>query len=142
MRNILLIAFTVIGFNNLFGQDFSFEYTATMKAEVQFGKEWDYSYSTLNNPINISLKDNKLLMIYESGKVFWDLDIIKIIKTKETIENGKITEQHLALEYKEKNDFTGYLIFEYKYDFGDDYYTLKTPFIINGWVFSYYYYSN
>ena len=128
MRNILLIALTITGFNNLFGQDFSFEYTATMKAEVQFGKEWDYSYSTLNNPINISLKDNKLLMIYESGKVFWDLDIIKIIKTKETIENGKITEQHLALEYK--------------YDFGDDYYTLKTPFIINGWVFSYYYYSN
>jgi len=142
MKKLLIFAFVIIGFNNLTAQDSSFEFTAIMKAEVQLGKDWDFSYSSLPNPINITLKNKKLLMIYDSGKVFWDLNINKIIKTKETVENGKITEKHLALEYKEKNGFTGYIIFEYKYDFGEEYYTLRTPFIINGWVFSYNYYSN
>ena len=142
MKNILLIVFISFGTSNLIGQSISFEFTAKTKAEVLLGKNWDYSYTNLKNPIKISFKDNRLLMVYETGKVFWDLNVLNTIITKETVENGKTIEQNIALEYKDKNDFTTYIIFEYKNEFGDKYYTLKLPYISNGWVFSYNYYSN
>jgi hypothetical protein len=142
MKKLFITLLIIAGFIYTNGQNISFEFTATMRANVRIGKQWDFSYTDLSNPMKISLENNRLKMVHNSGKVFWEVDILNIIKTKETIENGKITEQHFALEYKEKNNYTGYILYDYKYDLGEDLYELKTPFIIDGWVFSYNYYSN
>lgn len=142
MRKLFITLLIIAGFIYTNGQNILFEFTVTMRANVQIGKQWDFSYTDLSNPMKISLENNRLKMVYNSGKVFWEVDILNIIKTKETIENGKITEQCFALEYEEKNNYTGYILYNYKYDFGEDLYELKTPFIIDGWVFSYNYYSN
>lgn len=119
----------------------SFNFIATVKASVYSGKEWDFTYETLKTPMNISFDRKKLNMVYESGKEYASFEILRIITTKETRENEKVTQVNYALEYKDKNGYFGYILYEFKILYGEPMEIIKLPVILKGWIFSYTHYS-
>lgn len=142
MKRNLIIVLLFFAVLNLYAQDNSFEFTATMQADVQMGKDWDFSYSELSNNINVVFKNNKLSMIYSTGKSYWDVAITKIVKTKETYESGELKNRQLVLEYQNDENFKGYIIYEYTSDSMSKSHELKLPVILSGWVFKYNYFRN
>jgi hypothetical protein len=136
--SFFLLLFISIGIN---AQEQAFNFTASKKAEVRLGKAWDFTFNPMRTAMSIKLESDKLSMVYASGKEYWIVNVLEVKQTKITKENDKITAQTLSIKYKDKNNYIGYIIYDFTDDYGGKDEQLKVPTLINGWVTAYEYFS-
>jgi hypothetical protein len=107
--------------------DIKIKFKANEEAEVWLGKEWDYSFNKMKNPINVEFDGKKLKMYYDSGKIFWEQDIISF-EHKEKKNYDKLESEVYILKI-EKKKFIQYVLIKKTYSYGDTITQIKIPFV-------------
>lgn len=138
----LLTLFMILISLTAFSQssDIKIKFKANEEADVWIGKAWDYSYTKLKNPINVEFDGEKLKMYYDSGKIFWEQDIISF-EHKEKKNYDKLESEVYILKIV-KNELIQYVLIERTYSYGDITTKIKIPFVHDtGEIMSYHYYQ-
>ncbi len=116
------------------------KFKANEDADVWIGKAWDYSYNPLKTPINVEFDGKKLIMHYDSGKIFWEIAIISY-ERKEKKNNDKIEKEAFILKIEDKG-YIKYLVIEKAYSYGSVSTQIKIPYVSDtGETISYHYYQ-
>lgn len=118
------------------------KFKVTENADVQIGKDWDFSYTPLKTPINVSFDGMNFKMVYETGKVYFESPVISY-QQKDTKQYDKLKNKLTILKI-DHYGYVQYIIIEYTYsDMGsNNYYTLKKPTVLDeGIVFGYWYFQ-
>jgi hypothetical protein len=118
------------------------KFKVTEEAEAQIGKEWDFSYTPLHTPINITFDGKTLKMVYETGKVYYQTSVLSY-EYKDIIDKTLPRKEYSILKIS-RDGFIQYIIITYTHSVSetDNYYTLSQPFVTKtGDVFSYRYFQ-
>lgn len=137
ITSILLLLVSLQGFTQT---TLPIKFKANEDADVWIGKAWDYSYKTLKNPINVEFDGNQLKMYYNSGKIFWETDIISY-ERKEKKNYDKLEKEAFILKFEDKG-YIQYLVIEKSYAYGSVSTQIKIPYVSDtGETMSYHYYQ-
>lgn len=118
------------------------KFKVTENADVQIGKDWDFSYTPLKTPINVSFDGKNFKMVYETGKVYFESPVISY-QQKDTKQYDKL-KNNLTIIKIDHYGYVQYIIIEYTYSDigGDNYYTLIKPTVLDdGLIFGYWYFQ-
>lgn len=142
MKTFTSILFLLVSLQGFSQTELPIKFKVIKDAEVKVGKAWDYSYNQMKIPLNVEFDGKKLKMLYGTGRVFWEADIISY-KRKEQKNYDKLEKEAFILKF-EKEGFIKYLVIEkYYYSNGFAIYDIRIPQIsIHGQTYSYHYYKS
>jgi hypothetical protein len=118
------------------------KFKVTENADVQIGKDWDFSYTPLNTPINVNFDGKVFKMIYETGKVYFESPVISYEQKQKKVSVGM--KKDLTILKINDHGYIQYIIIEYTYTISseDNHFTLMKPTILDdGLVFGYWYFQ-
>jgi len=128
MKNLFLFIVTVLIGLQLQAQELPIKFKANEKADTWIGKDWDFSYEKLKSPINIEFDGINLKMYHDTGKNFFEKEIINY-QYKENKEYDKIKNKVYILEAKNKHNLIEYMVIKISYSYGDVIYEIILPFM-------------
>ena len=136
----LLLALVTIPIISYSQTELPIKFKANEDADVWIGQAWDYSYKPLKNPLNVVFDGNNLKMFYDSGKVFWETNVLSY-ERKEKKNNDKLENEAFTLKI-EKKSYIQYLIIEKSYSYGSVTTKIKIPYVTDtGETMSYHHYQ-
>jgi hypothetical protein len=140
MKTFISILFILVSLQGFTQTELPIKFKANEDAVVWIGKTWDYSYSPLKNPINVEFDGKQLKMYYDSGKVFWETDIISY-ERKEKKNYDKLEKEAFILKIEDKG-YVQYLVIEKSYSYGSIITKIKIPYVSDiGETMNYHYYQ-
>ena len=132
---LLMLSLSVFSQNSTF----LIKFKATEEANPSIGKDWDFSFKTLNTPLIVEFDGKVLNMYYENGKRYLKLNVLSYNKLDKT--NGDKIESETYTLKTDRDGFINYIIIEKKYSF-NTITEIRIPFVDKfGQIQSYWYYQ-
>ena len=133
---LLMLSLPVFSQNS----NFLIKFKATEEANPWIGKNWDFSFKTLNTPLVIEFDGKVLNMYYENGKRYLKLNVLSYNKLDKST-GDKIESETYTLK-TDRDGFINYIIIEKKYSF-NTITEIRIPFVDkSGQTQSYWYYQD
>lgn len=76
MKTLITLLFATFSLLCFSQTELPIKFKVNEEADVWIGRAWDFSYTPLKYPINVSFDGKILNMVYDDGKSFWNIDII------------------------------------------------------------------
>jgi hypothetical protein len=139
MKNTILFILTFCFVSGVMAQEI-IRFKANETADVFLGKDWDFHFEKMKDPLNVVFDGKTLNIYYDNGEVYSEDKIVSFEKKGKNDYDKKTGEIYIL---KIENTITKYVIIENSLYSGGWVQTIKIPYFSkNNELFSYTYYQH